>query len=86
MFLKFTRSISKHSPRKNLNCTKKKTKIRKNCLQTLLAYSCAIVHPRVLNMYFEGCLGFNVIQQNGLMSLCGSLPFTQDYVSPKSSH
>lgn len=37
-------------------------------------------------MYFEGCLSFNVIQQNGLMSLCGSLPITQDHVSPKCSH
>lgn len=32
-------------------------------------------------MYFEGCLGFNVIQQSGLMSrvFVGSLPITLDY-------
>lgn len=39
-------------------------------------------------MYFEGCLGFNVIQQSDLMSgvFVGSLPFTLDYGSPKCFH
>lgn len=49
---------------------------------------CKKAYPRVLNMYFEGCLGFNVIQQSGLMSrvFVGSLPITLDYGSPKCFH
>lgn len=39
-------------------------------------------------MYFEGCLGFNVIQQSDLMSgvFVGSLPITRDYGSSGRFH
>lgn len=63
MSSKFTLSTSKMFPPKEI-----KTTAARFCLQTLLAYPRAKAYPRVLNMYFEGCLGFNVIQQNGLMS------------------
>lgn len=39
-------------------------------------------------MYFEGCLGFNVIQQGDLIRgvFVGSLPITLDYGSAKYFH
>lgn len=39
-------------------------------------------------MYFEGCLVFNVIQRNDLMSrvFAGSIPITLDYGLSKCIH
>ena len=47
----------------------KTTAKKKNWSLNTVGLAMYKAHPRVLNMYFEGCLCFNVIQQNGLMSL-----------------